>query len=126
MRHLCSLCFDSLEKYICFPESNTNSYFVSQKSIRFFKMVGSSGRVKKFEKLASKNKHPIKLRFLIWRLQSANPEKKVIPENQGFGSCPFHFFIFFQIPDILEWAGPLFSKFGQEWAGPGPAHSETS
>ena len=45
---------------------------------------------KKVEKSASKNKHPIKLRFLIWRLQSANPEKKVIPENQGFGSCPFH------------------------------------
>ena len=44
---------------------------------------------KKVEKSASKNKHPIKLRFLIWRLQSANPEKKVIPENQGFGSCPF-------------------------------------
>ena len=43
---------------------------------------------KKVEKSASKNKHPIKLRFLIWRLQSANPEKKVIPENQGFGSCP--------------------------------------
>ena len=47
---------------------------------------------KKVEKSASKNKHPIKLRFLIWRLQSANPEKKVIPENQGFGSCPFVFF----------------------------------
>ena len=45
---------------------------------------------KKVEKSASKNKHPIKLRFLIWRLQSANPEKKVIPENQGFGSCPFN------------------------------------
>ena len=45
--------------------------------------------MKKVEKSASKNKHPIKLRFLIWRLQSANPEKKVIPENQGFGSCPF-------------------------------------
>ena len=45
---------------------------------------------KKVKKSASKNKHPIKLRFLIWRLQSANPEKKVIPENQGFGSCPFH------------------------------------
>ena len=44
---------------------------------------------KKVEKSASKNKHPIKLRFLIWRLQSANPEKKLIPENQGFGSCPF-------------------------------------
>ena len=43
---------------------------------------------KKVEKSASKNKHPIKLHFLIWRLQSANPEKKVIPENQGFGSCP--------------------------------------
>ena len=43
---------------------------------------------KKVEKSASKNKHPIKLRFLIWRLQSANPEKKVIPENQRFGSCP--------------------------------------
>ena len=43
---------------------------------------------KKVEKSASKNKHPIKLRFFIWRLQSANPEKKVIPENQGFGSCP--------------------------------------
>ena len=43
---------------------------------------------KKVEKSASKNKHPIKLRFLIWRLQSANPEKKVIPENQGFGSYP--------------------------------------
>ena len=47
---------------------------------------------KKVEKSASKNKHPIKLRFLIWRLQSANPEKKVIPENQGFGSCPFEDF----------------------------------
>ena len=45
-------------------------------------------RWKKVEKSASKNKHPIKLRFLICRLQSANPEKKVIPENQGFGSCP--------------------------------------
>jgi len=45
---------------------------------------------KKVEKSASKNKHPIKLRFLIWRLQGANPEKKVIPENQGFGSCPFY------------------------------------
>ena len=43
---------------------------------------------KKVEKSASKNKHPIKLRFLIWRLQGANPEKKVIPENQRFGSCP--------------------------------------
>ena len=31
---------------------------------------------KKVEKSASKNKHPIKLRFLIWRLQSVNPEKK--------------------------------------------------
>ena len=48
---------------------------------------------KKVEKSASKNKHPIKLRFLIWRLQSANPEKKVIPENQEFGSCPFACFI---------------------------------
>ena len=47
---------------------------------------------KKVEKSASKNKHPIKLRFLIWRLQSANPEKKVIPENQGFGSCPLQQF----------------------------------
>ena len=47
---------------------------------------------KKVKKSASKNKHPIKLRFLIWRLQSANPEKKVIPENQGFGSCPFWIF----------------------------------
>ena len=46
---------------------------------------------KKVEKSASKNKHPIKLRFLIWRLQSANPEKKVIPENQGFGSCPLSY-----------------------------------
>ena len=45
---------------------------------------------KKVEKSASKNKHPIKLRFLTWRLQSANPEKKVIPENQGFGSCPLN------------------------------------
>ena len=45
--------------------------------------------MKKVEKSASKNKNPIKLRFLIWRLQGANPEKKVIPENQGFGSCPF-------------------------------------
>ena len=50
---------------------------------------------KKVEKSASKNKHPIKLRFLIWRLQSANPEKKVIPENQGFGSCPL--IIFFPV-----------------------------
>ncbi len=49
---------------------------------------------KKFEKSASKNKHPIKLCFLIWRLQSANPEKKVIPENQGFGSCSLKIFIF--------------------------------
>ena len=47
---------------------------------------------KKVEKSASKNKHPIKLRFLIWRLQSANPEKKVIPENQEFGSCPLYVF----------------------------------
>ena len=47
---------------------------------------------KKVEKSASKNKHPIKLRFLIWRLQSVNPEKKVIPENQGFGSCPLYYF----------------------------------
>ena len=47
---------------------------------------------KKVEKSASKNKHPIKLRFLIWRLQSANPEKKVIPENQGFGSCCLYVF----------------------------------
>ena len=31
---------------------------------------------KKVKKSASKNKHPIKLCFLIWRLQSANPEKK--------------------------------------------------
>ena len=51
--------------------------------------------MKKVEKSASKNKHPIKLRFLIWRLQSANPEKKVIPENQGFGSCPLKNCIFF-------------------------------
>ena len=36
----------------------------------------------------SKNKHPIKLRFLIWKLQGANPEKKLIPENPGFGSYP--------------------------------------
>ena len=50
---------------------------------------------KKVKKSASKNKHPIKLRFLIWRLQSANPEKKVIPENQGFGSCPFWVFVSF-------------------------------
>ena len=47
---------------------------------------------KKVEKSASKNKHPIKLRFLIWRLQIANSEKKVIPENQRFGSCPFRVF----------------------------------
>ena len=47
-----------------------------------------SAKMKKVEKSASKNKHPIKLRFLIWKLQSSNPEKKVIPENQEFGSCP--------------------------------------
>ena len=29
-----------------------------------------------FEKPASKNKHPIKIRFSIWSLQSDNPEKK--------------------------------------------------
>ena len=46
--------------------------------------------MKKFKKSGSKNKHPIKLRFLIWRLQGANREKKVIPENQGFGSCPYY------------------------------------
>ena len=33
-------------------------------------------KCKKVEKLAlKKNKHPIKRRFFIWRLQSANPEK---------------------------------------------------
>ena len=41
-----------------------------------------------FEKSASKNKHPIKLRFSNWSLQSANPEKKVIPEKHEFGSYP--------------------------------------
>ena len=51
---------------------------------------------KKVKKSASKNKHPIKLRFLIWRLQGANPEKKVIPENQGFGSCSFSIQIWFR------------------------------
>ena len=59
---------------------------------------------KKVEKSASKNKHPIKLRFLIWRLQSANPEKKVIPENQGFGSCPLILFndeTSFQLRELL-------------------------
>ena len=55
---------------------------------------------KKVEKSASKNKHPIKLRFLIWRLQSANPEKKVIPENQGFGSCPLDDFRFHKYGDL--------------------------
>eukprot|EP00493_Phyllostaurus_siculus_P000578 UN00580 len=35
-----------------------------------------STKMQKSRKSASKNKHPIKLRFLIWRLQSANPEKK--------------------------------------------------
>ena len=43
---------------------------------------------KKLKKSASKNKHPIKLHFFIWALQSAKPDKKVIPENQGFRSCP--------------------------------------
>ena len=38
-----------------------------------------SAKLKIFEKSASKNKHPIKLRFSNWRLQSDNPEKKVIP-----------------------------------------------
>ena len=33
---------------------------------------------KKVEKSASKNKHPIKLRFFIWRLQSANPKNIII------------------------------------------------
>eukprot|EP00493_Phyllostaurus_siculus_P021645 UN21973 len=51
--------------------------------------------MKKSRKISIKNKHPIKLRFLIWRLQSANPEKKVIPENHGFGSCPLR--IWYQI-----------------------------
>ena len=58
---------------------------------------------KKVENSASKNKHPIKLRFLIWRLQSANPEKKVIPENQGFGSCPFEL-----ISSKRPWSSRLF------------------
>ena len=47
---------------------------------------------KKVKKSASKNKHPIKLRFFTWRLESVNPEKKVILENQVFRSCPFKFF----------------------------------
>ena len=45
-----------------------------------------------FEKSASKNKHPIKLRFSNWSLQSDNPEKKVIPEKHEFGSYPLHTF----------------------------------
>ena len=64
--------------------------------------IGQNG--KKVEKSASKNKHPIKLRFWIWRLQSANPEKKVIPENQGFGSCPFDDFLFSDRNEV--WRAP--------------------
>ena len=45
---------------------------------------------KKVKKSASKNKHPIKLRFSNWSLQNDNPEKKVIPDKHGFGSCPFN------------------------------------
>ena len=60
----------------------------------FCKSAGFIGQnEKKVEKSASKNKHPIKLRFLICRLQSANPEKKAILENQGFGSCPLTIFL---------------------------------
>ena len=58
----------------------------------------------------SKNQHqkiniPSSSVFLIWRLQSANPEKKVIPENQGFGSCPLWDFFKF-------WLGILYDKSG--------------
>ena len=84
-------------------ENVTKSYLqfrlgISERATEFRFWIGSqdfanrlilSAKLKKVEKSASKNKHPIRLRFLIWRLQSANPEKKVIPENQGFGSCPF-------------------------------------
>ena len=44
---------------------------------------------KKVEKSASKNKHSIRHCFFIWILQSVIPEKKLIPENQGSGSCSF-------------------------------------
>ena len=64
--------------------------------------------MKKVEKSASKNKHPIKLHFLIWRLQSANPEEKVITENQIFGSCPLH--LFGQKHAILSFVSRLFFK----------------
>ena len=49
--------------------------------------------MKKDQKSASKKKHPTKLSYLIWRIQSGHPEKKVIPENQGFGSCPVKTFL---------------------------------
>ena len=45
-----------------------------------------------FEKSASKNKHPINLRFSNWSLQSDNPKKKLIPEKHEFGSYPSHIF----------------------------------
>ena len=74
---------------------------------------------KKVEKSASKNKHPIKLRFLTWRLQSANPEKKVIPENQGFGSCPFEIFEIETLMSTLRvetfYLGALYGWLTRRW-----------
>ena len=75
--------------------SNCHRFQILDWKPGFCKSADFIGQKKiKVEKSTSKNKHPIKLRFFIWRLQSANPEKKVIPENQEFGLCPLPFQVF--------------------------------
>ena len=63
-----------------------------------------SAKMKIFEKSASKNKHPIKLRFSDWRLQNDNSEKKVIPEKHAFGSYPFPFSLFETLNDLFNFS----------------------
>ena len=47
---------------------------------------------KKIQKKKDKNKHH-QASSMIWILQSANPKKQVIPENQLFGSFYFKAFL---------------------------------
>ena len=60
------------------------------KSCRSADFIGQNEKISKNQH--QKNKHPIKLRFSNWSLQSDNPEKKVIPEKHAFGSYPLLFF----------------------------------
>ena len=41
--------------------------------------------MEKVKKISIKKSTSHQALFFIWRLQRANPEKQVIPENQGFG-----------------------------------------